>query len=549
MALQTNLPIEPGRKITSARLRGVELVDDGEWTNMGALNGTAARKATAAPPAQWEPPKELHARSWTEEHARSVFHARKWRTQGGLARQSVYAIIDIALVCGNALIIFGIRFGFTNMLTAVVAPKQVIGHISVQAYPSFLILYCSLIFLGCVSQRLYRTPREVSTLVESARVAKAVGIATALLVLFIFSSGNREISRLVVVLTGAANIVALSGWRYAKRRLVLHRAENGQGQSRALVVGAGEMGQAFASWLQHNRHLGYDFCGFLDPHPNGDKRVLGGVSDLRKVALAQFVDEVFVTIPADGPMIKQLFLEARDLRLDLHVLPDLYDGLAWRAPLHMIGGFPILELHREPIPTTGLAIKRVIDILASLAGLVLALPLLVVAGIWIRLDSAGPAIYGAPRVGKKGNKFTCYKLRTMVASADKEKEQLRKENERNGPFFKMEDDPRVTRCGRWLRKFSLDELPQLVNVLKGEMSLVGPRPHPVDDYEQYTLEHLRRLDVKPGMTGLWQVTARRDPSFETNMKLDLEYIENWSLGLDAEILAKTLPAVLRAEGI
>ena len=515
---------------------------------MGTLNGTAARRATAAPPAQWEPPKELHARSWTEEHARSVFHARKWRTQGGLARQSVYAIIDIALVCGNALLIFGIRFGFTNMLTAAILPTRLIGHISLQAYPSFLILYCSLIFLGCVSQGLYRTPRELSSLVESVRVAKAVGIATALLVLFIFSSGNKEISRLVVTLTGAANIVTLSGWRYAKRRLVLHRAENGEGQSRALIVGAGEMGQAFASWLQHNRHLGYDFCGFLDPYPNGDKRVLGGVNELRKVALAQFVDEVFVTIAADGPMIKQMFLEARDLRLDLHVLPDLYDGLAWRAPLHMIGGFPILELHREPIPTTGLAIKRAIDVVASLLGLVLVSPLLAASAIWIRLDSNGPAIYRAMRVGKKGKRFVCYKLRSMTVSADEQKERLRQANERKGPFFKMKEDPRVTRCGKWLRKFSIDELPQLVNVLKGEMSLVGPRPHPVDDYEHYTLEHLRRLDVKPGMTGLWQVTARKDPSFETNMKLDLEYIENWSLGLDLRILAKTLPAVVRAEG-
>jgi exopolysaccharide biosynthesis polyprenyl glycosylphosphotransferase len=516
---------------------------------MGTMNGSAARRATFAPPPQWEPPLELHARSWTEEHARSVFHARKWRTQGGLARQSLYAIIDMLLVCGSALLIYGMRFGFSTDWNAVVLPRQVIGHISLQTYPSFLVLYCSLVFLGCVSQGLYRTPRELSALAESLRVAKAVGVATALLVLFIFTSGNREISRLVVVLAGAANIVTLSGWRYAKRRIVLHRAEKGHGQSRALIVGAGKMGQAFASWLQQNRNLGYDFCGFLDPHPNGDKRVLGCVSEFRSVALAQFVDEVFVTLPADGPMIKQLFLEARDLRLDLHVLPDLYDGLAWRAPVHMIGGFPILELHREPIPTTGLAIKRVIDVVASSLGLVLVSPLLAAAAIWIRLDSKGPAIYCAPRVGKKGKQFMCYKLRSMCVTADVEKEMLRRENERKGPFFKMEEDPRVTRCGRWLRKLSIDELPQLLNVLRGEMSLVGPRPHPVDDYEQYTLEHLRRLDVKPGMTGLWQVTARRDPSFETNMKLDLHYIENWTLGLDMKILLRTVPAVVRAEGV
>ena len=152
------------------------------------------------------------------------------------------------------------------------------------------------------------------------------------------------------------------------------------------------------------------------------------------------------------------------------------------------------------------------------------------------------------RVGIKGRRFRCYKLRTMVEEADAQKDVLRKTNERNGPFFKMENDPRVTRCGRLLRKFSIDELPQLLNVLRGEMSLVGPRPHPVDDFERYTIEHLRRLDVKPGVTGLWQVTARRDPSFETNMILDLEYIENWSLRLDLTILLKTIPAVFRAEG-
>ncbi len=516
---------------------------------MATMNGAATRRAPAAAPSQWEPPLELHARSWTEEHARSVFHARKWRAQGGLARQSAYAIIDVLLVCTNAFVIYGLRFGFSSIWSAGVTTRQVIGHISVQAYPSFLILYCSLVVLGCLSQDLYRTPRELTAFVESSRVAKAVGLATALLVLFIFTSGDKEISRLIVIFTGVANALTLSGWRYAKRRLVLRRAARGVGQSRVLIVGAEKTGQAFASWLQQNRHLGYDVCGFLDAQPNGDTRVLGSVAQLRQVALAQFVDEIFVTLPSDREIIKQLFLEARDLRVNLHVLPDLYDGLAWRAPWHSIGGFPVLELHGEPIPAAGLAVKRAIDVVASLLGMLVLTPLLVAVGIWIRLDSAGPAVYRAPRVGRKGRKFTCYKLRTMVSSADQQKHRLRHANERQGPFFKMEEDPRVTRCGRWLRKFSIDELPQLLNVLTGDMSLVGPRPHPVDDYERYTIEHLRRLDVKPGMTGLWQVTARRDPSFETNMALDLEYIDSWSLALDVKILLRTIPAVLKAEGI
>jgi lipopolysaccharide/colanic/teichoic acid biosynthesis glycosyltransferase len=136
----------------------------------------------------------------------------------------------------------------------------------------------------------------------------------------------------------------------------------------------------------------------------------------------------------------------------------------------------------------------------------------------------------------------------MVAEAEAQKEQLRGANERNGPFFKMANDPRVTRCGHWLRKYSIDELPQLLNVLSGEMSLVGPRPHPLDDFERYGIEHLRRLDVKPGMTGLWQVTARSDPSFEATMAHDLKYIEEWSLRLDVSILLRTIHVVLEGQG-
>jgi lipopolysaccharide/colanic/teichoic acid biosynthesis glycosyltransferase len=200
-------------------------------------------------------------------------------------------------------------------------------------------------------------------------------------------------------------------------------------------------------------------------------------------------------------------------------------------------------------PALGLAAKRVLDVVLGSMGLVLSVPIVGLAAVWIVLDSDGPVFYSALRVGWKGKKFRCYKLRTMVADADAAKGELRSSsNERNGPFFKMENDPRITRAGVWLRRFSIDELPQFLNVILGDMSLVGPRPHPLDDVELYRAEDLRRLEVKPGVTGLWQVTARRDPSFETNMALDLEYIEKWSLGLDARILLKTLPVVLRAEG-
>jgi len=409
-------------------------------------------------------------------------------------------------------------------------------------------LYVGLIVMACMSQHLYRTSREIRALEESFNVAKAVGFATVLLVLFVFVSGNKEISRIVVISAGVANMGTLAGWRYAKRLYVLKRARRGEGISRVLIVGAGKLGQTLALWLENNRQLGYTVCGFLDAHPNGDPRVLGSLHDLKKVAPEQFVDQIFVTLPADREVVKEIWVEARRLRLDLNVVPDIYDGLGWRAPLRSIGGFPVIELHGQPIPAFGQAVKRVIDVIGASVGIVVAAPVLALAAMWIRLDSRGPVIYSALRVGKKGKKFSCYKLRTMVDDADSHKKALREANERNGPFFKMENDPRVTRCGRWLRKYSVDELPQLVNVLRGEISLVGPRPHPVDDFERYEIAHLRRLDVKPGLTGLWQVSARRDPSFATSMRFDLEYIENWNLWLDLKILAKTIPRVLHGDG-
>jgi exopolysaccharide biosynthesis polyprenyl glycosylphosphotransferase len=513
------------------------------------MNGTAARRSRTSPGLPWLPPSEAGIDGPLKEmngYPVAMGMQKRW---GGRGLQIAYGAIDLLFVFLGGVTVFALRFGMANPFKApAVSGSQPMHWLYLHGYPGFLLLYCGLILLACISLDLYRTPREISSMAESFRVIKAVLLATTLLVLFIFTSGNKEISRLVVVSAGIVNVSTLAGWRLAKRQFVLRRAARGQGLSRVLVIGANQVGRAFASWIESNKHLGYTFCGFLDPQPNGDKRVLGSLSALRSVALAEFVDELFIASPADASVVKQLYLEARRLRIHLHVLPELYDGLAWRAPLHYIGGFPALNLHGEPIPAFGLAVKRALDIVVSCVGLALSWPLLGLGAMWIYLDSPGPVIYSALRVGKKGKKFRCYKLRTMVANADLQKEDLRQTNERKGPFFKMADDPRITRCGRWLRKYSLDELPQLVNVLKGEMSLVGPRPHPLDDVERYDIEHLRRLDVKPGLTGLWQVTARRDPSFETGVALDLEYIEHWSLRLDIKILLNTVPEIFRASG-
>ena len=504
------------------------------------MNGTAARRSPSPSVPSWASAQQFPASPGAGDALAT--RAPSGRVRVGLLRQVTYVAIDIAIVCIGGVLVFWVALQTTS------AVSRFPEHVYSPAYPGFLLLYAALIVLACKSQHLYRTPKEHSAIEETFTVAKAVGLATAVLVLFIFTSGNKEISRVVVIYAGALNVVTLGGWRYAKRRYVFRRALRGHSASRVLIIGASKSARFFAAWLEANRHLGYSVCGFLDAHPDGDARVLGSVHDLHRVALAEFVDQLFVALPADRELVKQVFLEARRLRLDLNIVPDLYDGLGWHAPVHSIGGFPVLELHGQPIPAFGLAVKPALDVVLGFLILLLTAPLLGLATLLISLDSPGPIFYSALRVGKKGQKFRCYKLRTMVAGADQEKEVLRASNQRNGPFFKIENDPRVTRSGAFLRKFSIDELPQIINVILGDMSLVGPRPHPLDDFELYRVEDLRRLDVKPGVTGLWQVTARCDPSFETNMALDLKYIENWSLALDLKILLRTLPAVLRAEG-
>jgi lipopolysaccharide/colanic/teichoic acid biosynthesis glycosyltransferase len=189
-----------------------------------------------------------------------------------------------------------------------------------------------------------------------------------------------------------------------------------------------------------------------------------------------------------------------------------------------------------------------LDVSVASAVLMALAPVLAIIAALIKFDSSGPVLYAALRAGRKGRPFRCYKFRTMVRDADALKNSLRICNQRSGPFFKIANDPRITRVGRFLRRYSLDELPQFWNVLTGEMSLVGPRPHPMDDFARYEIAHLSRLDVTPGITGLWQVTARRDPSFQRGMELDLEYIRTWTLEMDLRILFKTLAVVADGSG-
>jgi exopolysaccharide biosynthesis polyprenyl glycosylphosphotransferase len=463
----------------------------------------------------------------------------------GLPVQIAYVLIDCAMVGLVGALVFHLESGMPRSWGAA---SRILEQLTHETYFAVIFAYGLLVVMSCASQDLYRTPRDRDILEETLMVSKAVSLATAVLVLLVFAFGAQGITRIFVLSLAGFTAATLSGWRYLKRRVILTRTLRGIGITRALIVGAGKTGRELASFLEANPTLGYKVYGFLDAQSSSDPLILGRISEMQRVVTEQFIDEIFLTPPIDREVVKQLVLVARRLRLRLKVVPDLYDGIGWRAPVHVVGGFPVMQLNENPIPGLGVAVKRILDVVIATSALVLTAPLLALLAAIVRLDSPGRAFYPAVRVGYKGREFCCWKLRTMYVGADSAKEALRKANERTGPWFKMKNDPRITKVGRWLRKFSLDELPQLWNVLRGEMSLVGPRPHPVDDFNHYKPEHLRRLDVKPGLTGLWQVTARRDPYFETNLALDLDYIENWSLRLDLEILFRSLAEVFRGTG-
>ena len=415
---------------------------------------------------------------------------------------------------------------------------------NLRLYLGALVVYASLTILACAGAELY-SPTKALIQSQLHAIAKPLGLATAMFAVFIWCVGVSAVSWMMVATLAAFDFIGVAGWRRLQREFALSRAASGHGVRRALIVGAGRSGIELARYLRANALLGYSVVGFLDDKTT-NAEILGSFNQFSQVVRGQFVDDVFIAGTIDPALVAQLRDEGTNCQVNVELVPSVsqYAG-RWRY----IGDLPVKVLRYQPIPRVGLFLKRLLDIAGATVGLLLCLPLFAVVAFLIRIDSPGPCFYRSGRVGKKGIRFKCVKFRTMRVDADALKEELRTQNQRHGPTFKIESDPRITRLGKYLRKYSIDELPQLWNVLTGDMSLVGPRPHPLDDYERYELDHRVRLTVTPGLTGIWQVMARSDPSFEKNMTLDLEYIRNWSFWGDLKILFRTIPAVLRGEGV
>lgn len=324
-----------------------------------------------------------------------------------------------------------------------------------------------------------------------------------------------------------------------------------------LIVGADSTGCDVRAYLSSLPHVGYNFQGFVSMGESGhdareanEREIAGGIHDLIQLAQTKFIDEIiFSRRPATPGVLSRILHQAQPLGISIRLIPSVTETLIDRTDVEYIGDLPTIAVftaHQRPM---ALILKRTIDLSIAATALVILFPVFLLIAIAIKMQSSGPILYLSTRIGHKGRTFTCFKFRTMVNKAEEMRELLEHRNERTGgAFFKISDDPRVTAIGRILRKYSLDELPQLWNVIRGDMSLVGPRPPLGSETAQYNLRQLRRLDAVPGITGLWQVKARQDPSFEQTVALDSSYINNWSLLLDLSILLETVKVVFRGTG-
>ncbi|MCK5513856.1 MAG: sugar transferase, partial [Deltaproteobacteria bacterium] len=303
--------------------------------------------------------------------------------------------------------------------------------------------------------------------------------------------------------------------------------------------------------------MGYHIAGFIDNQWKGLEnfhisgwKLLGNLDEFQEVLGHHVIDEVVMSLPVKSyyEKISTIINICEEQGIIIRFLSDLFDLKIAKSYIDHLDDIHFLTLHSAPIEQWPLLVKRSFDVALSSIILLLLLPLLLFIAILIKLDSKGLVFFTQERMGLNKRKFKLLKFRTMVENAEKLRVELEDQKEASGPVFKIRDDPRVTRVGKWLRIISIDELPQLINVLKGEMSLVGPRPPIPSEVEQYECKDKRRLSMKPGITCLWQINGRSNISFDKWMELDKEYIDNWSLWLDMKILAKTIPAVIRGTG-
>jgi exopolysaccharide biosynthesis polyprenyl glycosylphosphotransferase len=403
------------------------------------------------------------------------------------------------------------------------------------------------------SQGLYRLRSRWTFAAQAGSIGRALAVMTVVTFAALFVFKFPEVSRLfLVVLLPAMAITSLLMRGVIHLYLRSLRVE-GKNNRFVLVVGSGPAAVRYTDELRGQPALGLQVIGYLNgskqSEPSMGVSYLGTYESLGDVLHSHVVDEVAVCLElAEWELINNVvdFARAEGKTVRLPIAGDFLTG--YHGYVENLSGMPVLSLIAAPDRDFSLAIKRAFDLVGASLALLLCSPILIGAAIYIRAKDGSPVLFTQTRLGVNGRPFTIYKFRTMVKDAEARYAEVAHLSDTKGAAFKMTDDPRITSWGQLLRKTSIDELPQLLNVIKGEMSLVGPRPAPPREIDGYDVWHRRRLTMKPGITGMWQISSRFDENFDDRARLDLEYIDRWSLWLDVVIAARTVPALLRSEG-
>ena len=409
-----------------------------------------------------------------------------------------------------------------------------------------------------VMMGLYRSQRLATFRQEALDILKATSLGSLVVLNVGFFSRIELITPGFVVAFWVMSSSLTIASRMAVRFILTRARLRGRNIRNVVVVGTNRRAVRLAANLEAQAHLGYNVLGFVDEWWSGLRefkdrggRLLAGINGLAEILRQAAVDELVIALPISSAYKKcaQIVSQCEEQGITVRFLSDLFDLSSAKVKLESLQETPILTFHTRTIDGWQALVKRFMDVVLSSTLLLLLIPGFAVVALLIRLTSKGPVFFVQDRIGLRKRRFRLLKFRTMVAEAESEMAELEALNQVSGPVFKIEDDPRITPFGRFLRRSSIDELPQLVNVWRGEMSLVGPRPLPVRDFEGFDQDwHRRRFSVAPGITCLWQVNGRSSIPFEQWMKLDMDYIDQWSLWLDLRILARTIPSVLRGAG-
>jgi len=393
---------------------------------------------------------------------------------------------------------------------------------------------------------------RVSSLLFS--VLKAVVVASLVLASAIYAVKDDLFSRLFFGFFIGLNFILISVEKLCLQAVYRH-PKFGFSDVRVLVVSDPEGTSKFMGLIYEEEDVNVRVLGYLSVSDCLDDaagiRCLGSLEDLHRYITTKAVDEVIFVLPKNYvSQIEAYIIDCEKIGITVRMLLDIYDLKLSKTSISYLGHIPLLTFHTVNLNENQKFIKRTMDIAGAVVGLIITGILYITIGPLIKLESPGRIIYSQTRVGLNGRRFKCYKFRTMHADADERKKELEHLNKMKGAIFKIEDDPRITRIGNILRKFSLDEFPQFYNVLKGEMSLVGTRPPTEDEVLEYQMHHRRRLSIRPGITGLWQVSGRNEiEDFDRIVELDVKYIDNWSIWLDIKIILKTFAAVFNRTGL